>query len=181
MDRIDIKDFKSISRFTVIEGIFKKAEKSLEGKELEFYNLDKDTLDKIMQEKDIDKGDNIDFLFRVIPIFSNVDMTINRDEFAKMYKIPSLQFANYIDLLMEHIVEMYKTGQALVSLESKVQDFAKENNIIIPEPKIEIVKTKEEIIEELYKEIENSIGDRVKIKELMNKINELEKEVESIE
>lgn len=128
-NRIDIKDFKAVTKFTFLEGMFKKVEKRLEGKELEFYNLDKDNIEKMIKEENIDAKDNILFLFKLIPVLSNVDMTIEKEEFEKMCKVPSLQFANYVDLLMDHIKTMFTTAKKLISMEDKIKDFAIENDI----------------------------------------------------
>lgn len=175
-NRINIKLFKAESKFKFIKDIFVKQGDTLEGKELEFYNLDKESINKLGEQSE---GNNIEFLFRIIPVLSNIDMTISMDEFEKMCSIPSGAFADYIDLLMEHITNMFKTAVKLNGVEEKVNNFITENNIPIPEP-IK-VRTKEDVeneIQGLYEQIKTDKEHRI---EILEKINKLEEEAGNLE
>lgn len=173
MERINLSDFKAISKYEFINGLFKKIEKNLENKELEFFSMSEETV-KSLIEKQVSNND-IEFLYDIIPVLSNVNCDIDFKEFEKMCKYPSAQLADYITLLLNHFKELCLTANKLNDLESNVAETMKELNIEIPV--IEPVKTKEEQIEELYAELSTCTSeDKEKRREIMKKIQELENE-----
>jgi hypothetical protein len=173
MERINLSDFKAISKYQIIEGIFKKVEKSLDGKELEFFGVNEDTV-KALTEKKIG-NDDISFLFELIPIISNVNIDVDIKEFEKMAKTPSLQFAEYISLLLQHFKELYTTASKLNSLEKDVKTSIKDLGLEIPK-EIPKEKTKEEQLDELYSSLDNCKEDKANRREILKQIAELENE-----
>jgi hypothetical protein len=173
MERINLSDFKAVSKFQIIEGIFKKVERNLEGKELEFFGVNEDTV-KALTEKKIGNND-IEFLYDLIPIISNVNIDVDIKEFEKMAKVPSLQFAEYINLLLQHFKELYTTASKLNSLEKDVTTSIKDLGLKMP---VELAKekTKEEQLDELYSELEECKEDKVERREILKQIAELENE-----
>lgn len=177
-NRIDIKLFRTESKFKFIKDIFVKQGDTLEGKELEFYNLDKEGISSLEGKS---QGDNTEFLYNIIPVLSNVDITINKDEFIKMCKVPSGAFAEYIDLLLEHITNMFKTAVKLSNVEEKVNNFIAENNIPIPESEPIKVRTRNDVekeIQDAYNQLKTDKEHRV---EILYTIDYLEDELKKFE
>ncbi|GCD11410.1 hypothetical protein [Clostridium tagluense] len=172
MERINLSDFRAVSKFSITGGVFKKVERKLENKELEFFGINQDNL-KVLTEKKM-SDDNMEFLFALIPIISNVDCDIDFKQFEGLCKTPSPQFADYITLLMQHFKELYTTASKLNNLETEVTNTMKEIGVELPVPKA--IKSKEEQVEELYSELENCKEDKAKRREIIKQISELENE-----
>jgi len=164
MERINLSDFKSVSKFKIIDGVFSKVAKRLEGKELEFYGINSDIMEEL-KGKEVTDND-LEFMFNLIPVISNVDTDITFVEFEKMCKIPSIQFAGYMDLLVVHFKELFETAKKFEDLNKSVITTVKDLGLETP-------KTKEEILEDLYKELE-SVKDKLKKREIIKKISELD-------
>ncbi|MBZ9616782.1 hypothetical protein [Clostridium estertheticum] len=169
MERLKVSEFKSISKFNFINGMFKKVEKNLEGKELEFYDINEEAI-KALTEKKISNND-IEFLYDLIPVVSNVDTDIDFKEFDGMCKLPSPQFAEYISLLLKHFSNLYKSAGRLKDLSKDVTSTISELGIELPKE-----KTKEEQLEELYAELANVKDDKVRRKEILIQITKLDVE-----
>lgn len=104
MSNIKLSDLKGISRFIFIDGLFTKVEDKLKDSELVFTNLDND---KIQNIKEATKDDT-EFLYKLISQISNVEVDIELKEFKYLVKYPSAQFAQVVQLLLEHYTNMYK-------------------------------------------------------------------------
>lgn len=181
MERIDIKDFIPSNKMKILNGVFNKVKKNLEGKELEFYYLDKKVISKIVEEKNVDINDTPTLLYTFIPILSNVEMSLALDEFKKLYDVPSLQFIYYINAFIEHFKELITTALTINSIADKTISFVKEMGIEIPVEEVRVIKTKEEIeneIDILYGKLSTDKENRKAIQE---QINALEKELEELE
>ncbi|MBM7869236.1 hypothetical protein JOC70_000705 [Clostridium pascui] len=172
MERINLSDFKAISKFNFVNGMFNKVKKNLENKELEFFGVNEDAV-KSLTERKISNND-IEFLYGIIPIISNVNVDINFEEFEKMCRCPSPQFTDYIALLLQHFKELYTSASKLNNLEAEVSSSLKELNIELEEAIS--VKTKEELLEELYTQLSDSKNDKAKRKEILKQITDLEVE-----
>lgn len=172
-NRIDIKNFIAVTIYKFDkDGILKEVDKKLDGKQLEFYSLD---VKAIKNLKDIDKEDEISFIYKVIPYISNIEMTIDSNEFRSLCEAPTPQFLSLIDAILEHIKNLHKTTTVTNSIDSKVQEL-KELYKINEIQELEPVKTKEEMLEELYSELGTVRDDKEKRKEILKKINDLEME-----
>lgn len=169
MERINLSDFKSISKFKFVNGMFNKVEKKLEDKELEFFGVSEDTV-KSLTEKKI-SNDDIEFLYQLIPIISNVNLDVEFTEFQKMCKCPSPQFADYIELLLQHFKELYTTTSKLNDLGTNVKNTMSEMGIKLPEPIKE--KSTREKLNEVIEELEVT-EDLKRYKELLTLKEELE-------
>lgn len=120
MDRIDIEDFKGLTRYQFIDNAFKKIEKKLEGLELEFFELNEEIVEKLEAIKSETMRDE-EYLFTIIPIVCNIDMTVTLEEFIKMCKYPSIQFIGFIDTVMDFCKNLGNKLQAMNNLNSKVE------------------------------------------------------------
>lgn len=174
MERINLSDFKAISKFKFIDGMFNKVEKKLENKELEFFGVSEDTV-KSLTEKKI-SSDDIEFLYQIIPIISNVNADVNFEEFKKMCKCPSPQFADYIGLLLQHFKELYTTTSKLNNLETEITNTIGEMGIELPKESIPEDKSTREKYEEALKELEIT-EDLDRYKELLALKKELEEQL----
>jgi hypothetical protein len=180
MERIDIKLFKAQSKVKVIMGKLIKQIDILEEKEIEFYNI---SIADIKKMKQID--DNIEMFFDLIPVLSNVDMTISKEEFKEMCNKPSLIFINYINSLMEHITDIYTTMSQLSNATSKINSFNLDNKIDLDKIKeiqeLEKIKTKEELQKEIGELYENMKIDKENRLEYLSEIDVLEEELSKLE
>ncbi|MEA4826872.1 MAG: hypothetical protein VB130_09595, partial [Clostridium sp.] len=153
-----------------LNGIFNKVSENLEGKEVEFYRIGQETIDKVKEIK-AENMTNEEFLYNMIPSISNIEMDIDLEEFSKMVKVPTSEFAQLINNVMDVLVDVLKSGQEIINLEEKINTIAEENNIEIPQ---EPVKTKEEQLQELYNELTEYKDDKEKRKEILKQITDLE-------
>jgi len=169
MERINVSDFKALTKYQFINGIFNRVEKKLEGKELEFYGVSTETI-KALTEKRINNTD-IGFIYDLIPVVSNVNTDIDFKEFESMCKIPSEQFASFIILILNHFKEIFTSVVALNDLSKDVTNTITELGIELPRE-----KTKEEQLEELYEELANVKDDKEKRKEILKQITKLDVE-----
>lgn len=126
-NKIDIKLFIPQTRFKFVGGLLKKVERQVEDKELEFYNLDEDLKNKILEKKDLAKKDDITFLYELIPVISNIDMTISIEEFKKLCKMPNAPFMSLINVTMDYLGELFVTMHEISDMEkilkTKLKDF----------------------------------------------------------
>ena len=120
MERIDIKDFKGLTRYQFVDNAFRKIEKKLEGLELEFFELTEEIVEKLEAIKS-EKMSDEEYLFTIIPIVCNVDMTITSEDFTKMCKYPSVQFIGFIGTVMEFCSNLGEKLKAMNNLNSKVE------------------------------------------------------------
>lgn len=174
MKRINISDFKAVSKFQFVNGIFNKVQKKLENKELEFFGVSGDTV-KSLTEKKI-SSDDIEFLYQIIPIISNVNSDVDFEEFKKMCKCPSPQFADYIGLLLQHFKELYTTTSKINNLEIEITNTMSEMGVELPKEPIPKEKSTREKYDEVLAELETT-EDLKRYKELTALKEELEKEL----
>lgn len=169
-NRIKISMFRPVIKLKFLNGIFNKVSENLEGKEVEFYRIGQETIDKVKEIK-AENMTNEEFLYNMIPSISNIEMDIDLEEFSKMVKVPTSEFAQLINNVMDVLVDVLKSGQEIINLEEKINTIAEENNIEIPQ---EPVKTKEEQLQELYNELTEYKDDKEKRKEILKQITDLE-------
>lgn len=167
MEKIKLSDFKAVSRYLLIDNLFSKVEEKLKGKELEFYSLNGDILKPLIETKK-DKGD-LEFLYQIIPVISNVDIDVDFKEFVKMTKFPSLTFTSYYKSLLTEISILFKTASKINDLNADVSNTIADLGIDLP-----VEKTKEEQLEELYAELANVKDDKAKRKEILKQITKLD-------
>ena len=115
-----LSDLKGISKFKFIDKILSKVEDKCEGKEIEFYNIDLESVNKIKTEND---GD--DFLYKLVSVISNVETDVTFEEFNKMVMFPSIPFRQFIEQLLEHYKNMFRNAKELINLGNKSEDFIK--------------------------------------------------------
>jgi hypothetical protein len=99
-------------------------------------------------------------------------------EFDRLPIVVLLQL--FVDLLMEHITNMFMTAVKLSTIDSKINNLMTENNIELPVEQPVKTRTKEDIeneIQELYEKMKTDKENRIQI---LENINQLEKELESI-
>lgn len=168
--RIKISMFRPVIRLKFLNGIFNKISENLEGKEVEFYRIGQDTIDKVKNIK-AENMTNEEFLYNMIPSISNIEMDIDLEEFSKMVKIPTSEFAQLINNVVDILADILKTGQEIINLEEKINIIAEVHNIEIPQGS---VKSKDEQLQELYDELSKSKDDKEKRKEILKQITDLE-------
>lgn len=169
-NRIKISMFRPVIKLRFLNGIFNKVSENLEGKEVEFYRIGQETVDKVKNIK-AENMTNEEFLYNMIPIISNIEMDIDIEEFSKMVKIPTSEFAQLINNVMDVLADVLKSGQEIINLEEKISTIAEAHNIEIPQ---EPIKTKEEQLQELYDELTECKDDKEKRKEILKRITDLE-------
>ena len=179
MEKILLSDLKAVSRYIFLDNIFSKVEEKLQGKELEFYTLNGENMKDIMKIKEEDDSD-IAFIYKIIPIISNVVADVDFAEFEKMTKYPSLAFTSYYKSLLAEIGILFKTAKTVNELEKETADTATSLGIdlsILEEVKeaVEVELTTEERLDALYSELETS-KDRIEKREILKKIAALEVE-----
>lgn len=148
--------------------------------EFEFYQLNKDKLNKITKIKEEVKDDD-EMLYRIIPIIGSFEMDVSLEEFKDMLQIPTKQFMQVIDQVMEITKEMLDSTDTIADLKNKTDDLNsnpiikafKEEEQVIQEP----VKSKEQILDELYEQLSlpEIKSDKEKRMAILNKISDLEK------
>jgi hypothetical protein len=148
--------------------------------EIEFYTL---TVDKIEEIQKVMKNNIVesDLIFNVIPSICNVELDIEKNLFEQWTIIPPRQeFVEFIDAIFEYMKDLIEGYKATIEKQKEMKN--KMDNVIEknPELKIEIekkkIKTKEEILDELLKELINVKGDKEKRDNLLHKINKLQDE-----
>lgn len=177
MERIDINLFKTQSKFKVIVGKLIKQDNILESKDILFNNLSVEDAKKI-------KGNyktNGDMFFDFIPILSNVDMTISKDEFLEMYNNPTPVFEDFLMNFIEHIQDIIFVKSKAINIENKFDKIIKESGIDLDKIKklqeLEQQKAKEDIEKELQKLYENIKTDKENRGNILERIDILEKQL----
>ena len=121
MENIKLSWFKGVSKFKFIDNLLSKVEDKLQGAELEFYNVDLENVNKIQVENE----DNYEFLYKLAPVISNVEVDVTLAEFNKMCMYPSVQFSLYIEQLLEHYKNMFLNAKKLIEMSNKSEEFIK--------------------------------------------------------
>ncbi len=176
-EKIDIRLFISTVKFNFQDGLLKKVEDNLEGKQLEFYALN---IVNVEQLKDVNKNtDEISFLYRIIPAISNIDMTtITVEEFIELCNMPSPRFLSLIDAVLDHIKNLHKNTAIVDSINSKVKNIKELYKVDKMEDlnkKLELEKvTKEKELGKLYEKLATVKNDKERRKEILIRINKLE-------
>jgi len=185
MERINLSDLKAVSRYIFIDNIFSKVEEKLQGKELEFYSLNGEDMKTLSEGKK--DGSDLEFIYKIIPMISNVNVDVDFKDFEKMSKYPSLAFASYYKSLINEVGNLFKTVNQINELDRDVKNTAKDLGLeevkeienVEEVKEIIIEKTTEEKIDDLYAELETVKDDKVKRREVMKQISILEDSVVS--
>ena len=186
MEKIKLSDFKAVSRYTFLDNIFSKVKEKLQGKELEFYTLNGENMKPLLETKE--KGTDLEFLYQIIPVISNVVADVDFAEFEKMTKYPSIAFTSYYKSLLTEIGILFKTVNQINQLEKETKDTAISLGVELPtleeamEAKkvveiVEVELTTEERLDVLYAELETTKG-KIEKREVLKKIATLEVEEE---
>lgn len=163
-----------------VQGVLEKVRDNnkVEG-EFEFYQLNKEKINKIAELKKSIKDDD-ELLYNIIPIIGSFEMDVTLEEFEEMLQCPTKQFMAVIDQVIEITKEMLDNTNAITNLKNKTDELT--NNPMLKglkEEEIqESVKTKEEILDKLYSQLAlpEVKSDKEKRMAMLNKINELESE-----
>lgn len=126
MEKIDIRDFKGLTRYQFLDKAFKRVEKKLDGIELNFYELDEEVVEKL-KAIDSEKMSNEEYLYTIIPTVCNVSMTVTLEEFEKMCKYPSIQFVEFISTVMDFCKDLWEKLRAMNNLNNKAEAINFEN------------------------------------------------------
>ena len=182
MENIKLSELKAISRYTFIDNMFSKVEENLQGRELEFYTLNGEDFKPLLEIKP--NSTELEFLYQIIPLMSNVDVDVSFKEFEKMAKYPSVTFSSYFKCLVDEIAILFKTANQINELEKETKDIAIEQGVESP---IEEVKEEvkeiivelpvEERLDALYGELKATKGKLLRRK-ILEKIETLEDSVE---
>lgn len=123
---IDIRIFKGLTKYQFVDNKLKRIEKKLNNVELEFYELDDKIVNKLI-EIDGENLSNEEYLYKIIPIISNVNMTVTLEEFEKMCKYPSTYFCDFIDKVMFYCKELFNQLHEMNELNKKSESINLEN------------------------------------------------------
>ena len=174
--------FKGGRILKFVQGVLEKVRDNnkIDG-EFEFYQLSKEKINKIAELKKSMKDDD-ELLYNIIPIIGSFEMDVTLKEFKEMLQFPTKQFMEVINQVLEITKEMLDTSNTMANLKNKVDDL--NNNPMVKglkeEAKDEIVqepvKTKEEILDELYSQLSTPEikSDKDKRMAILSKINKLE-------
>lgn len=177
-----ISMFKGGRILKFVQGVLEKVRDNnkIDG-EFEFYQLSKEKINKIAELKKSMKDDD-ELLYNIIPIIGSFEMDVTLKEFKEMLQFPTKQFMEVINQVLEITKEMLDTSNTMANLKNKVDDL--NNNPMVKglkeEAKDEIVqepvKTKEEILDELYSQLSTPEikSDKDKRMAILSKINKLE-------
>ncbi|MBU3142226.1 hypothetical protein [Clostridium sp. CF012] len=121
MENIKISWFKGVSKFKFVDNLFSKVEDKLQGKELEFYNVDLESINKIQGKN----GDDYGFLYSLAGVISNVETDVTSEEFKQMCLCPSLQFSLYVEQLLEHYKNTFLNAKKMIEMSNKSEAFIK--------------------------------------------------------
>ncbi|WP_297419484.1 hypothetical protein [Clostridium sp.] len=142
--------------------------------EINFYKLDSEKMLEIT--KSITKKDGIDFLYDLIPYVCDIELDVNKETFGKWAQYPPRkEFVDFIDgvfSLVSDFNDITETVQKQNEITNKMNEKIK--NIPIIENKK--VKSKEELLDDLMKEL-FAVKDNIeKRDEILHKINKLKEE-----
>ncbi|HEY5523810.1 MAG TPA: hypothetical protein VIK26_00575, partial [Clostridium sp.] len=157
MEKINLRDLKAISRYTLIDNMFSKVEENLQGRELEFYTLNGEDMKPLLDTKT--NGTELEFLYQIIPLMSNVEVDVDFKEFEKMVKYPSVTFSSYFKCLVDEIAILFKTANQIKELDKETKSIAVEQGIELPIEEVKevvIEKTTDEKLDELYAELKTT-------------------------
>ncbi|WMJ81250.1 hypothetical protein RBU49_03060 [Clostridium sp. MB40-C1] len=169
-NKIKISMFRPVLKLRFIDGIFNRISETLEGKEVEFYRIGQDVIDKVKNIK-AENMSNEEFLYNMIPNISNIEMDIDLKEFSKMVKVPTSEFAQLINNVMDILVDVLRSGQEIINLEQKMKAITEKHGIKLPQE-----PTKDEKLQALYDELTECKDDKEKRKEILKQITSLEVE-----
>ncbi|WP_102400488.1 hypothetical protein [Haloimpatiens massiliensis] len=175
MDKIDIKLFKNQSKFKVVLNKLVKQKDILEDKEIYFNNLSVEDAENLNSSTD-----NIaESIYNLIPVLTNIDMTINVKEFEEMYNNPTTVFEDFLMNFIEHIQSLLEIKSKIFKTANKMDELFKNNGIDLKKLKELQMQEKEnkkaEIkneIEELYEKMKDDKEHRAEILEQINKLEE---------
>ncbi|WP_035290947.1 hypothetical protein [Clostridium sp. KNHs214] len=178
MNKIDIKLFKSQSKFKVVLNKLVKQKDILEDKEIYFNNLSA----KDVKNLNFNSNNNVEAIYNLISILTNIDMSIDIKEFEEMYNNPTTIFEDFLMNFIEHIQSLleikskaFKTANDISKMDEILKnngvDLNKLKELQIQEEENEKVKIKNEI-EKLYEDMKDDKEHRTEILEQINKLEE---------
>lgn len=174
--KVDIKTFITPLEYKPEDGIFKKIENNPDNNIKIYPFLTKEQTEQFINMAGQKDGD--DFIYHMIPIISNIDMTISLEEFKEICNMPMAPtyFLNTILTCLKYLNEIKKSKSIRDSIDEelgKLRTLYKIDEKEELEERLEVEKKKE--LEKLYKELSDVKGDKEKRKEILSKIDELEK------
>ena len=121
-NEIKLSFFKGVSKFKIVDSVFNKVEDKLQNKELEFYNIDVETINKI----NVENEGETECLYNLISVISNVETDVTIAEFDKMLMYPTTQLSTFIGLLLEQYKNLFENAKKLVELTNKTEKYVQE-------------------------------------------------------
>jgi hypothetical protein len=117
-----ISEFKINKKIIFNNGQVKVEKNNLNNKEVDFKELDL-TLLKGLQDgilsKISDSKDNTEVLFLTIPYLTDLEMDISFEEFKKMLELPSKEFCQLCEAIIDEINLIIETSKSIEQLNKK--------------------------------------------------------------
>lgn len=166
MEMLKISDFLE-DKYVMQDGKMKKLN-NIEGKELTFKAIKKEDITSI---EGLDNMQEVEFLYKLIPIMTNIEMDITLEDFIEKCELAQkVEFLSLVDTVFEKFENLYKSVQTMSKMQERMNRL-KENNVL--EVKQVEEKSKEQIEGELMEMIKQE-DDPTKMLELMDKLKQLQ-------
>lgn len=138
--------------------------------EIEFYKLDRDKIEAIMKEINVQKSKksqygDLEMMYKIIPYMCSVEMDVTLEEFIDMVTFPTKEVSEFITALMDQFIDIIENTK------NSFNEYAKLDVAIQKNPALaEQIKSKQEIQKELYQELFKNKNNPAKRKEIFNQL-----------
>jgi hypothetical protein len=141
--------------------------------DIHFFDISEQMLiniyDNVMAKLGDVDFDDTEFAYHILPYICDIEVDVSLDEFNKMVDNPSKQFVDFVGVVTDSIREMLEMINSISEIKNKTQSF-----------QVDIKVLKQEELDELYNQLP-TISDRKEKRDILAKINELEKELDALE
>lgn len=175
-NQVKMSDFLNKKRIVIIDGEATVVEPKVNGEiEVNTFNakiverIQKEVFNKLTDEEI--KNDKI-FTYNAFPILTNIQNDITIEQFEELMETPRRPFSLILNMVTDEINNIFDAMKDYKNMDSKLNKIKNENEEIFKQIE-QPVKTKEEQLEDLYKELQNNFSNREKRDEILNKINVL--------
>lgn len=129
-----ISEFKINKKITFNNGEVKVEKNNLENKEVNFKELNilllKELQDKILS-KITGTTNNVEVLFLTLPYLTDLEIDISFEEFEKMVQLPSKEFCQLCEAIIDEINLIIETSKSITQLNKKSTNINKKVNKLI--------------------------------------------------